>query len=123
MQSLEDFAHMVLQITMHLKVLRTLKLLDYNLIFICSHVEEKVLPPKLIKCILQSNILYMTQFGLMYKLIQVQDALGVDMMLQAIVNLLHNLSIRSKQRVKKLVFMHQNICGNLYLAALQLAKM
>jgi len=123
MQSLEDFAHMVLQIKMLLKVLRTLKLLDYKLIFICSHVEEKVLPLKLIKCIRHSSILYMTQFGLMYKLIQVQDALGVDMMLQAIVNLLHNLSIRSKQRVKKLVFMHPNICGNLYLAALQLAKM
>lgn len=122
MQSSEDFAHMVLQITMPLKVLKTLKLLAYKLIFICSHVEEKVLLLKLIKCIRQSNILYMTQFGLMQKLIQVQDVLGVDMMLQAIVNSLQNLLIRSKQRVKKLEFMHQNICGNLYLEVLQHVK-
>ena len=99
-----------------------LKLQDWQLIFTCSLAEEKMLQHKSMVSLVELLQIAIILFGLMFKLIQVQDALGQAIVLKVtVISWWHWLMV-SLLKEKLQVFIHRLLCGKTFLEVLQLAQ-
>ena len=96
--------------------------LAYQLKYICFLVEEKMQPTKSTNLSIAFLLNCTLEYGSIFSLTPVLDALGKIIMAAVIANLLWNSLMLSKKEEKLWESMHQNTCGQVYMRVQQLVS-